>query len=65
MSQVDQQQVDLQETVSDNRLLGLWRMMLGYRTVYLGAVIALALAATLKTASYYLLAYLVDDVLAV
>ena len=59
-----QQQIDLQETASDNRLLGLWRMMRGYRLIYLGAVIALALAAVLKTSSYFLLAYLVDDVLA-
>jgi ATP-binding cassette subfamily B protein len=39
-------------------------MMRGYRLVYLGAVVALALAAALKTASYFLLAFLVDDVLA-
>jgi ATP-binding cassette subfamily B protein len=65
MSSVNEQtQVDLQQTVSDNRLLGLWRMMRGYRLVYLGAVIALAIAAILKTASYFLLAYLIDDVLA-
>jgi len=65
MSQVDQQtQIDLQETVSDNRLLGLWRMMRGYRLIYFGAVVALGLAAVLKTSSYFLLAYLVDDVLA-
>ena len=42
----------------------MWRMMKGYRLIYLGAVIALALAAALKTASYFLLAFLVDDVLA-
>ena len=42
----------------------MWRMMKGYRLIYFGAVVALALAATLKTASYYLLAFLVDDVLA-
>jgi ATP-binding cassette subfamily B protein len=60
-----QQQIDLQETASDNRLLGLWKMMRGYRLIYLGAVLALALAAVLKTSSYFLLAYLVDDVLAV
>jgi ATP-binding cassette subfamily B protein len=65
MSQADQRtQIDLQETVSDNRLLGLWRLMRGYRLIYLGAVIALALAAVLKTSSYFLLAFLVDDVLA-
>ncbi len=65
MSSVDEKpQVDLQQAASDNRLIGLWRMMRGYRLVYLGAVTALAIAATLKTASYFLLAFLVDDVLA-
>ncbi len=65
MSSVDEKpQVDLQQAASDNRLIGLWRMMRGYRLVYLGAVTALAIAATLKTASYFLLAFLIDDVLA-
>jgi ATP-binding cassette subfamily B protein len=60
----EQPQVDLQQTVSDNRLVGMWRMMRGYRLVYFGAVTALGIAAVLKTSSYFLLAYLIDDVLA-
>jgi ATP-binding cassette subfamily B protein len=54
---------DLQEAISDNRLTGLWRLLAGYRLIYLGAVAALALAALMKTATYFLLRYLVDDVL--
>ena len=29
-----------QQTIADNRLLGLWRMMTGYRALYLAAVVA-------------------------
>ena len=54
---------DLQETLAERRLVGLWRLMVGYRTMYAGAVVTLALAATIKSATYYLLRYLIDDVL--
>jgi ATP-binding cassette subfamily B protein len=56
--------IDLQEAVSDNRLIGLWRMMRGYRLVYAAALISLALAALMKTATFYLLRFLIDDVFA-
>ena len=54
---------NLRNAVSDNRLLGLWRMMTGYRTIYLAATIGLGIAALSKTATYLLLRYFVDDVL--
>jgi ATP-binding cassette, subfamily B, bacterial len=54
---------NLQETLAEKRLVGLWRLMRGYRWIYLGAVVTLALGAANKTATYYLLRYLVDDVL--
>lgn len=38
-------------------------MMVGFRFTYLGAVITLGIAASVKTATYFLLAYLIDDVL--
>jgi ATP-binding cassette subfamily B protein len=60
---IDASPIDLQETVSDSPLRGLWRMMVGFRHTYLGAVIALGIAATAKTVTYFLLAYLIDDVL--
>jgi ATP-binding cassette subfamily B protein len=59
----DQGTFDLQKTVSPNRLTGFWRLMEGYRLAYLGAVVALALAALMKTSTYFLLRFLVDDVL--
>lgn len=54
---------DLKNAVSDNRLLGLWRLMTGFRLTYLGATFSLALAAVSKTATYLLLRYFIDHVL--
>jgi ATP-binding cassette subfamily B protein len=56
-------QFDLKKTVSDNRLVGLWRMMTGFRLIYLGAVASVGVAAILQTGNSLLLRYLVDDVL--
>jgi ATP-binding cassette subfamily B protein len=55
--------LNLQATISPNRLLGLWRLMAGYRLTYLGAVICLTIAALSRTSTYLLIRYLVDDVL--
>lgn len=51
---------DLKSFVSPNRLLGLWRMMTGFRLNYLGAVASIGISATAKTATYFLLRYFVD-----
>jgi ATP-binding cassette subfamily B protein len=55
--------VDLKTTISDNRLVGLWRMMAGFRLTYLGATLSLGVAATSQAVTYLLLRYLVDGVL--
>ncbi|MEE8308069.1 MAG: ABC transporter transmembrane domain-containing protein, partial [Gammaproteobacteria bacterium] len=55
---------DFKNTVSDNRLLGLWRMMKGFRLAYLWAVLGVGVTAVFRTANYLLLRYFVDDVLA-
>jgi len=52
---------DLKNAVTRNRLLGLWRMMTGYRWYYVGATAALAVAALAKTSTYMLLRYFVDS----
>ena len=52
---------DLSETISKNRLRGLWRMMKGFRLPYLGATVSLALSAAAKTTTYLLLRYFVDS----
>ncbi|HMQ51382.1 MAG TPA: ABC transporter ATP-binding protein [Anaerolineae bacterium] len=56
-------ELDLKQTLSTNRLVGLWRFLGGFHWLYLGAIGALGLATAAKTVSYYLLQYLVDDVL--
>lgn len=60
MSQMD---YDLKNVLVPNRLVGLWRMMSGYHWAYLGAAICVGLAAVGQTAFYYLIRYLIDDIL--
>lgn len=54
---------DLKRAVSPNRLKGLWRLMRGFRRLYLAATISLGISATAKTLTYMLLRYFVDDYL--
>ncbi len=60
---VSDREFDLQEAVSEHRLAGLWRMMRGYRLAYLGATIALTVAALARTSTFLLLRQLIDNVL--
>lgn len=52
--------LDLQSTISKNRLAGIWKMMQGFRLCYLGAVTSLGVSAAAKTFTYLLLRYFVD-----
>jgi ATP-binding cassette, subfamily B, bacterial len=52
---------DLKNAISSNRLVGLWRLMAGFRLKYLGATISLGISATSKTATYLLLRYFIDN----
>ncbi len=54
---------DVKNAVSANRLVGLWRMMTGYRLHYLGATVSLAIAAIAKTVTYLLLRFFVDTIM--
>jgi ATP-binding cassette, subfamily B, bacterial len=63
MATTFQSHLDFRKTISSNRLLGLWRMMKGYRLHYLAATVSLGIAATSKTLTYLLLGYYVDVVL--
>jgi ATP-binding cassette subfamily B protein len=54
---------DFKTAVSDKRLVGLWRMLTGFRLAYLAATISVGLAAVLRTGNSLLLRYFVDDVL--
>jgi ATP-binding cassette subfamily B protein len=54
---------DFRNALDQNRLKGLWKMMVDYRLPYLGATAALAVSALAKTFTYLLLRYFADDVL--
>jgi ATP-binding cassette, subfamily B, bacterial len=54
---------NVKESLVENRLVGLWRLMDGYRLHYLVAVIGVGLAALAQAGIYYLLRYFIDDVL--
>jgi len=51
---------DLQKAISKNRLVGLWRMLTGFRLKYTGAVISLGVSAFAKTLTFLLLRFFVD-----
>ncbi len=53
--------LDLQTTISKNRLVGIWKMMQGFRFRYFGAVTSLGISATAKTLTFLLLRYFVDS----
>ncbi len=54
---------DFSQAFTQNRMVGLWRMMTGYRWHYITATASLAVAALAKTATFLLLRYFVDEVL--
>lgn len=51
---------DLKKSIHPNRLVGLWRLMTGFRINYLGANLSLGISALAKTSTYMLLRYFVD-----
>ncbi len=54
---------DLKVTLSTHRLAGIWRMLTGYRLMYVAAFLCIGLAALAQTIFYYLLRYYTDEVL--
>ena len=57
--------LDLKSTLSKRRIVGMWRMLTGYRAIFVGAFLCVGLAAVCQTVFYYLLRYFTDDVLGV
>lgn len=51
---------DLRKVISNNRVVGLWRLLSGFRLRYVGANLGLGIAALAKTSTYLLLRYFVD-----
>ena len=56
---------DLQNILVESKTKALWRMLSGYRGIYLIATVAAGLAALGRTGVSYLLRYFIDDVLQV
>ncbi len=54
---------DLKRSISDRPILGFWRLMTGFRAMYVGAIVLLAISAALNTTSFLLIGHFVDDVL--
>ncbi len=52
---------DLRNIISNNRLVGLWRMLTGYRGTFILANLSLGVSALAKTSTYLLLRYFVDN----
>ena len=57
--------LDLKSTLSKRRIVGMWRMLTGYRAIFVGAFLCVGLAAVCQTVFYYLLRYFTDDVLGI
>ena len=56
--------LDLKQAVVKNRLVGLWRLMKGFRWLYLGAVLTMALGAGARTLNFLVLRHVIDAVIA-
>ncbi len=54
---------DLKETLSENRLVGLWRLLRGYYLRFITANLAVGVSAFSRTATYILIGFYVDKVL--
>jgi len=63
LNKTDPSMYDLKQAVSSNRLVGMWRMTTGYRLAYLAANGSQAVSALLKTTTFLLLRYFVDNVM--
>jgi ATP-binding cassette subfamily B protein len=55
--------IDLQETLADRRIVGLWRLMRGYRLIFLIATLSIGVAALARASTYLLLGKYVDEIL--
>lgn len=53
---------DLKNAVDKNRLVGLWKLMHGFRWFYIGAVIALTIGASLRSLTFKLIQFVIDEV---
>ena len=55
--------IDLKSSAAKGKITGLWRLMSGYRGIYLAAILSVGLAALSQTGLYVLLGKFVDEIL--
>ena len=55
--------MNLKEALTENRFVGMWKLLKGYRWLYIGAILGVGIAAVARTGTYLLLGYYVDEVL--
>jgi ATP-binding cassette subfamily B protein len=60
---MSQNEFDLKETIDDRRFLGLMRLMKGFYLTYFIAALSLGIASVLRTGTYLLIRYFVDDII--
>jgi ATP-binding cassette, subfamily B, bacterial len=63
MTQLPSGTYDVKQALAGRRGVGLWRLMTGYRASYLWAAVCLGAAAIMKSGTYLLLRYFIDNVL--
>jgi ATP-binding cassette, subfamily B, bacterial len=56
-------EMDLRTTLSTSRIVGLYRLLRGYRLIYLGALVAVAVGAFTRTLYFRLIEHTIDDVI--
>jgi ATP-binding cassette subfamily B protein len=56
----DNTKFDIRKTISDNKLLSLWKLMSGYRRIYTLAALSLGLAAAFRSGTYLILGRFID-----
>lgn len=54
---------DLKQVVTQKKLSGLWKLMSGFRWLYIMATLSIGLASVAKTSTYLLIEYFIDNIL--
>ena len=60
---MNKESFNLKETVSEKKIVGLWRLLKGHQVIYLIALLSVGVAALAQTGIYYFLGSFVDNVL--
>jgi len=63
MSNQENSNFNVKETISDSRIKGLWQLMRGFRHYYILATLCLGISAAGRTSTYFLLGYFADQLI--